>query len=85
MTGKFFTPQELIEAFDLSGINRANSIFNYVPGDSKNWTDPKAIHFNATYLRTMDLDSLIPYVKEDVAAGRPVERFLRQGGGGLVP
>lgn len=67
---EFFTRQELIEAFDLSRINRANSIFNYVPGDPKNWTDPKAIHFNATYIRTMPLEELIPYVKEElVSAG----------------
>jgi glutamyl-tRNA synthetase len=63
---EFFSPEELIQAFDLSRINRANSIFNYVPGDPKNWTDPKAIHFNATYLRTMPLDYLIPYVKEEL-------------------
>ncbi len=63
---EFFSPEELIEAFDLGGINRANSIFNYEPGDPKNWTDPKAIHFNATYIRTMDLDRLVVYVKEEL-------------------
>ena len=63
---EFFTREELIEAFDLSRINRSNSIFNYVPGDPKNWTDPKAIHFNATYLRTMPLDELFPYVKQEL-------------------
>jgi glutamyl-tRNA synthetase len=67
---EFFSRQELVDVFDLSRINRANSIFNYVPGDAKNWTDPKAIHFNATYIRSMPLDELIPYVKEElVAAG----------------
>jgi glutamyl-tRNA synthetase len=60
---EFFSRDELIEAFDLSRINRANSIFNYVPGDPKNWTDPKAIHFNATYIRTMPLEALLPWVK----------------------
>lgn len=63
---EFFTREELIEAFDLSRINRANSIFNYVPGDPKNWTDPKAIHFNATYIRTMPLQELVPYVREEL-------------------
>lgn len=63
---EFFTREELIEAFDLSRINRANSIFNYVPGDPKNWTDPKAIHFNATYIRTMPLQELVLYVKEEL-------------------
>jgi len=63
---EFFSPEEMIEAFDLSRINRANSIFNYVPGDPKNWTDPKAIHFNATYIRTMPLAELIPYVRDEL-------------------
>jgi glutamyl-tRNA synthetase len=63
---EFFTRDELIEAFDLSRINRANSIFNYVPGDQKNWTDPKAIHFNSTYIRTMPLDRLIPFVEAEL-------------------
>ncbi|MGB6068600.1 MAG: glutamate--tRNA ligase [Desulfomonilaceae bacterium] len=63
---EFFTRDELIEAFDLSRINRANSIFNYIPGDSKNWTDPKAIHFNSTYIRTMPLNELVPFVQEEL-------------------
>ena len=63
---EFFTRQELIEAFDLSRINRANSIFNYVPGDPKNWTDPKAIHFNSTYIRTMPLADLLPLVEQEL-------------------
>ncbi len=64
--GEFFTREELVEAFDLNRINRANSIFNYVPGDLKNWTDPKAIHFNATYIRTMPLEELFPYVRDEL-------------------
>lgn len=63
---EFFTREELVEAFDLSRINRSNSIFNYVPGDAKNWTDPKAIHFNATYIRSMPLEELIPFVEEEL-------------------
>ncbi len=63
---EFFSRPELIETFELTRINRSNSIFNYIPGDSKNWTDPKAIHFNATYLRNMDLEDLFPYVKDEL-------------------
>jgi glutamyl-tRNA synthetase len=63
---EFFSREELIEAFDLSRINRANSVFNYVPGDPKNWTDPKALHFNASYLRSMDVEDLFPYVKAEL-------------------
>lgn len=63
---EFFTREELVQEFDLSRINRSNSIFNYVPSDPKNWTDPKAVHFNATYIRTMPLHELIPYVKGEL-------------------
>jgi glutamyl-tRNA synthetase len=63
---EFFTRDELIETFDLSRINRANSIFNYIPGDQKNWTDPKAIHFNSTYIRTMPLVELVPFVEAEL-------------------
>lgn len=63
---EFFSREELVEVFDLSRINRSNSIFNYVPGDARNWTDPKAIHFNATYIRTMPLTDLLPYVQEEL-------------------
>ena len=63
---EFFSREELVQEFSLERINRSNSIFNYVPGDPKNWTDPKAIHFNATYIRTMPLDELFPYVKDEL-------------------
>lgn len=63
---EFFTREELVEAFDLHRINRSNSVFNYVPGDAKNWTDPKAIHFNSTYIRSMPLDELVPFIEADL-------------------
>ncbi|MFH0958536.1 MAG: glutamate--tRNA ligase family protein, partial [Pseudomonadota bacterium] len=63
---EFFTREELINAFDLSRINRHNSIFNYIPGDAKNWTDPKAIHFNATYIRSMPLDEIEVHVRKEL-------------------
>ena len=63
---EFFTREELIKVFDLNRISKANSIFNYTPGDPKNWTDPKAIHFNSNYLRNMPIDELIPFVKEEL-------------------
>lgn len=63
---EFFSPEGMIETFDLSKINRSNSTFNYVPGDARNWTDPKAIHFNSTYIRTLPLHELIPYVKQEL-------------------
>ena len=61
---EFFTREELIQAFSIEGISKSNAIFNYVPGDPKNWTDPKAISMNARYLSMMDIHELLPYVQE---------------------
>jgi len=63
---EFFTRDELIQAFGLEGIARHNSIFNYVPGDPKNWTDPKAINMNARYISTVALEDLLPRVREEL-------------------
>lgn len=63
---EFFSREELTKVFDLNRINKANSIFNYTPGDPKNWTDPKAVHFNSSYLRNMPIEELIPYLKEEL-------------------
>ena len=59
---EFFSREELIEAFDLKGIKRANSIFNVQKNDPKFITDPKAISMNAHYLREMPVAELEPYV-----------------------
>ena len=61
---EIFSREELIEAFDLERINRANSIFNYQKGDPKFFTDPKALNINAHYLRTMPVADLVPLVRE---------------------
>lgn len=65
---EFFTREEMIEAFSLEGVSRSNSIFNYTPGDPKNWTDPKAISINARYMSMMPLGELIPYVRDELKA-----------------
>ena len=67
---ELFSRDELIEAFSLKGIGRTNSVFNIRPDDPKFFTDPKLININAHYLRTMPLDELLPFVKEQlVSAG----------------
>ena len=63
---EFFTREEMIEAFSLEGVSRSNSIFNYTPGDPRNWTDPKAISINARYMSMMPLGELIPYVRDEL-------------------
>jgi len=63
---EFFTRDELIEAFSLEGVSRANSIFNYQPGDKKFFTDPKALSINAHYIRTMPIEKLAAYVREEL-------------------
>ncbi len=60
---EMFDRQELIQAFNLEGIGRTNSVFNIKSGDSKFFTDPKLINMNANYLRNMTLEELLPFVK----------------------
>ncbi len=62
---EIFSQNELIEAFYLKDVNRANSIFNYRKGDPKFFTDPKAININAHYLRTMPIKEIAAMVKEE--------------------
>ncbi len=63
---EIFSRDELIEAFSLEGISKANSVFNYNPGDQKFITDPKALSINAHYLRSMPIEELAPYVEEQL-------------------
>jgi glutamyl-tRNA synthetase len=63
---EIFSKEELIEAFSLEGINRANSIFDIRKDDPKFFTDPKAISINAHYLRTIEVDELLPYVQKEM-------------------
>lgn len=60
---EFFSQEELIEAFSLEGMNKANSIFNYQKDHPKFFTDPKALSINAHYLQTMPIEELAPLVK----------------------
>jgi glutamyl-tRNA synthetase len=63
---EFFTREQLIDAFSLEGMVRHNSIFNYFPGDAKNWTDPKAVNMNARYLSMLNIEELLPYIREEL-------------------
>ena len=65
---EIFSKDELIEAFTLEGINRANSVFDIRKDDPKFFTDPKAISINAHYIRTMPLEMLLPYVQAELEA-----------------
>lgn len=61
-----FTKEELIEAFSLEGINRANSVFNVNKNDPKFFTDPKALSINAHYIRNLPVEEIEPYVKAEL-------------------
>ena len=62
--------EELIEAFSLEGIGRANAVFNFHENDPRHWTDDKALWMNAEYIRTMPLAELMPMVKSELRAER---------------
>ena len=65
---EIFSPEELVEAFSLEGVNRANSVFDLRKGDPKFFTDPKAISINAHYIRTMPIQELLPHVEAELKA-----------------
>ena len=61
---------ELIEAFSLEGIGRANSVFNFHESDPRHWTDDKALWMNAEYIRTMPIEELLPMVKDELRSAK---------------
>jgi glutamyl-tRNA synthetase len=69
------TRQELIDAFSLEGINRANAVINFKdPAATPDETfDPKAVWLNAEHIRGLSIDDLsarlLPIVH---AAGFPI-------------
>jgi len=62
--------EELVRAFSLEGIGRANAVFNFQENDPRHWTDDKALWMNAEYIRTMPLSELLPMVKEELRAAK---------------
>jgi glutamyl-tRNA synthetase len=60
--------EELVAAFSLEAIGRANAVFNFHESDPRHWTDDKALWMNAEYIRTMPLDELLPMVKAELRA-----------------
>jgi glutamyl-tRNA synthetase len=62
--------EELVEAFSLEGIGRANAVFNFNEHDPRHWTDDKALWMNAEYIRTMPLADLRPMVKAELRANK---------------
>lgn len=63
---EIFSREELIEAFSLEGISRANAIFDVRKNDPKFFTDPKALSINTHYLRNLLLEEIEPYVREEL-------------------
>ena len=61
---------ELVEAFSLEGIGRANAVFNFHENDPRHWTDDKALWMNAEYIRTMPLAELLPMVTEELRSAK---------------
>jgi len=62
--------EELVEAFSLEAIGRANAVFNFHENDPRHWTDNKALWMNAEYIRTMPLTELLPMVKAELRSER---------------
>lgn len=63
---EIFSREELIEAFSLQRLNRANAVFDVRKDDPKFFTDPKAISINTHYLRNLPVEEIEPYVKAEL-------------------
>ena len=60
---EIFSKEELIEAFSLEGISRANAVFDIRKDDPKFFTDPKAISINTHYLRNLPVEDIESHVR----------------------
>ena len=69
-TKEIFSKEELVEAFSLEAIGRANAVFNFHESDPRHWTDDKALWMNAEYIRTMPLGELLPMVEEELRSAK---------------
>lgn len=63
---ELMTREELIAAFSLEGVNRANATVNFTPEEP---FDPKAVWLNAEHIRRMPLDELTAALLPFVEAG----------------
>jgi glutamyl-tRNA synthetase len=52
---ELMTPEELIDAFSLEGVNRSNAVVNFSEADP---FDPKAVWLNAEHIRAMAVEEL---------------------------
>lgn len=67
---EYMTLEELIEAFNLKGVNRSNARVNFTEEDP---IDPKALWLNSQHLRLMPVEKLLPYVERTLQRyGLPV-------------
>ncbi|NUQ00485.1 MAG: glutamate--tRNA ligase [Armatimonadetes bacterium] len=60
---EIFSLSEMVERFRFDRVNRSNAKFVFDPHDPRQWTDAKAQSINATWIRTMPLADLLPYVE----------------------
>jgi glutamyl-tRNA synthetase len=67
---EIYTLDELIEKFSLDRIHQSNATFNFDTNNPKRWTDDKAIWMNAEYIRTMNLEELLPFVKTELKSSK---------------
>ncbi|KJR97869.1 MAG: glutamyl-tRNA synthetase [Desulfobulbaceae bacterium BRH_c16a] len=65
---EIFSREELIRDFSLERINKSSAIFNYRKDDPKFFTDPKAMHINEHYLRTMGIAELGQMIEKELVA-----------------
>src|SRR5688572_29820892 len=67
---ELLSKEELVQKFTLDHIHRSPAVFNFQENDPRHWTDEKALWMNAEYIRTMQLEKLLPLVKAELRANK---------------
>jgi glutamyl-tRNA synthetase len=67
---EIYNLDELVEKFSLEGVHRNPAIFNFDANNPKRWTDDKALWMNAEYIRAMNLEELLPFVKAELKSAK---------------
>ncbi|MBK8149419.1 MAG: glutamate--tRNA ligase [Acidobacteria bacterium] len=67
---EIYTLEELVAKFSLDRIHQSNATFNFDLNNPRRWTDDKAIWMNAEYIRTMPIEDLLPFVKDELRSAK---------------
>lgn len=70
IVGELMSLKDLVDNFFLEGVHRSPAIFNFQENNPRHWTDDKALWMNAHYIRTMEFEELLPFLKAELKSAK---------------